>query len=144
MHVIVTAGSDEKCARCLEHGADEAINYRTEKFEERVREDVDVILDHLGALYLPRRLAALATGGRVVIIGSMGGTAKAEIDVTSLLGKRQQIIGSTLRATAGGLKAALVDIIPRAIRRRLARGPHPPGSSTRCCRWKKRTKRTGS
>src|SRR5712691_755846 len=73
MYVIVTAGSDEKCARCLEHGADEAINYRTEKFEERAR-DVDVILDQLGAVYLPRVLAALATGGRVVIIGSMGRT----------------------------------------------------------------------
>src|SRR6266566_3024747 len=64
MRVVVTAGSDEKCARCLEHGADLAINYRTEDFVEKAR-DVDVVLDHMGALYLVRDLEALAIGGRL-------------------------------------------------------------------------------
>src|SRR3954452_892030 len=107
MRVIVTAGSDEKCARCIEHGADVAINYKTEDFGEKAK-GVDVILDHIGAPYLPRDLSALAMGGRVVIIGSMGGSRMAEIDVNSLLGKRQQIIGSTLRARPVHEKAALV------------------------------------
>jgi len=107
MRVLVTAGSDEKCARCIEHGADVAINYKSEDFAEKAK-GVDVILDHIGAPYLPRDLKALATGGRVVLIGSMGGSRTAEIDVTALLGKRQQIIGSTLRARPAHEKAALI------------------------------------
>lgn len=107
MRVFVTAGSDEKCAKCIEHGADVAINYKTEDFVERAR-GVNVILDHLGGAYLPRDLQALATEGRIVIIGSMGGERTATIDVTSLLGKRQQVIGSTLRARPVPEKAAIV------------------------------------
>lgn len=107
MRVIVTAGSDEKCKRCLEHGADEAINYRTEDFAKRAK-GTNIILDHIGAQYLPRDLQALSIDGRVVIIGSMGGQRSAEIDVDSLLGKRQQIIGSTLRARSNEQKAAIV------------------------------------
>ena len=109
MYVIVTAGSTEKCGRCLEHGADVAINYREEDFVERAgRGKVDVILDHIGARYLSRDLEALAAGGRVVIIGSMGGQRTMELDVTALLGKRQQIIGSTLRARPAEEKGEIV------------------------------------
>lgn len=97
VRVVVTAGSDGKCTRCIEHGADVAINYRIEDFVEKAR-GVDVVLDHIGARYLPRDLEAVATGGRIVIIGSMGGERTAEIDVVKLLGKRAQIIGSTLRS----------------------------------------------
>ncbi len=107
MRVVVTAGSDERCARCLEHGADVAINYRKEDFAEKAGE-VDVVLDHIGARYLARDLQILRTAGRVVIIGSMGGQRTTEIDVASLLGKRQQIIGSTLRARPVEEKAAIV------------------------------------
>ena len=107
LRVIVTAGSTEKCDQCLAHGADVAINYNEEDFVERAR-GANVILDHIGARYLARDLDALAVGGRVVIIGSMGGQPRAEIDVTKLLGKRQQIIGSTLRARPNQEKAAIV------------------------------------
>ncbi len=107
MRVIVTAGSDEKCARCLEHGADVAINYRTEDFVEKAS-GADVILDHIGARYLLRDLDALAVDGRVVIIGSMGGERTAEVDVVKLLSKRAQIIGSTMRARSAEEKAAIV------------------------------------
>jgi putative PIG3 family NAD(P)H quinone oxidoreductase len=107
MRVLVTAGSAEKCARCLSHGADVAINYREEDFVERAR-GANVILDHIGARYLPRDLDALATGGRIVIIGSMGGERTAAIDVMKLLGKRAQILGSTLRARPVEEKAAIV------------------------------------
>jgi putative PIG3 family NAD(P)H quinone oxidoreductase len=107
VRVLVTAGSPEKCARCLEHGADVAINYRDEDFVEKAR-GVDVILDHIGARYLSRDLEALAVDGRVVIIGSMGGQRNAEVDVAQVLMKRAQIIGSTLRGRSVEEKAAIV------------------------------------
>ena len=107
LKVIVTAGSDEKCAKCLEHGADVAINYRKEDFAQKAR-DVDIVLDHLGASYLLKDLSTLRIGGRVVIIGSMGGERTAVLDVAELLHKRQQIIGSTLRARPAEEKAAIV------------------------------------
>jgi tumor protein p53-inducible protein 3 len=105
--VLVTAGSAAKCAQCLAHGADVAIDYREEDFVEKAR-GVNVILDHIGARYLPRDLDAIATGGRIVIIGSMGGHRVAEVDVVQLLGKRAQIIGSTLRSRSVADKAAIV------------------------------------
>jgi putative PIG3 family NAD(P)H quinone oxidoreductase len=107
LRVIVTAGSREKCDRCLAHGADVAIDYNEEDFVERAR-PVDVVLDHIGARYLPRDLQALNTGGRVVVIGSMGGPGTIDLDVTALLAKRQQIIGSTLRARPPAEKAEIV------------------------------------
>ena len=107
LRVVVTVGSDQKAQRCRQHGADDAINYKTDDFAERAK-GANVILDHIGASYLPRDLQALAVGGRVVIIGSMGGGGKIELDVNSLLGKRQQIIGSTLRARPNEEKAAIV------------------------------------
>jgi putative PIG3 family NAD(P)H quinone oxidoreductase len=106
LRVLVTAGSREKCERCLAHGADAAINYREEDFVEKAR-GADIILDHIGARYLPRDLEALGTGGRVVLIGSMGGGKIAEIDVSRILGRRQQIIGSTLRARPVAEKAEI-------------------------------------
>jgi tumor protein p53-inducible protein 3 len=113
LRVFVTAGSKEKCDRCLAHGADVAIDYRQQDFVAVVRaateqRGVDVILDHIGAPYVPRDLSALALGGRIIVIGSMGGRGSVEIDITSLLAKRQQIIGSTLRARPKEEKASLV------------------------------------
>ena len=108
VRVLVTAGSPEKCARCIEHGADVAIDYRAEDFVEKAR-GVNVILDHIGAPYLPRDLEALATAGRIVIIGSMGGQRTTEIDVAQILMKRARIIGSTLRARAVEEKAVIVN-----------------------------------
>ena len=107
LRVLVTVGSDEKGRRCIAHGADLAINYKTEDFAERAR-GTDVVLDHIGAQYLPRDLQALNVGGRVVIIGSMGGSGRVEVDVGAILGKRQQIIGSTLRARPNLEKVAIV------------------------------------
>jgi tumor protein p53-inducible protein 3 len=110
VRVLVTAGSAEKCARCLEHGADVAINYREEDFVEKAR-GVNVILDHIGARYLPRDLEALATDGRIVIIGSMGGQSNADLNVGQLLTKRAQLIGSTLRGRSVEEKAAIVSAL---------------------------------
>ena len=110
--VIVTAGSDEKCARCSALGADVAVNYRTEKFLDAVRAatngaGVDVVLDSIGAAYLADNLASLAVGGRLVLIGLMGG-AQAELNLGALLVRRLSLIGSTLRTRSLAEKAALV------------------------------------
>jgi putative PIG3 family NAD(P)H quinone oxidoreductase len=110
--VVVTAGSDEKCARCRGLGADVAVNYRTAQFAKAVGEatggkGVDVVLDHIGARYLADNLASLALGGRLVIIGLMGG-AKAELHLGQLLTRRLSVIGSTLRARPVEEKAAIV------------------------------------
>lgn len=124
--ILVTAGSDEKCAQCAELGADLAINYRTERFAERVREatggrGADVVLDSIGAPYLEGNLAALATGGRLVLIGLMGG-AKAEINLAALLARRVSVIGSTLRARPVEEKAAIVAGFERRFGADLAAG----------------------
>jgi putative PIG3 family NAD(P)H quinone oxidoreductase len=112
LRVVVTAGSAEKCRRCLAHGADVAINYRDGDFAPKVREategkGVDVVLDSIGGRYLESNLAALAVGGRLVIIGLMGG-ARAEIDLAGLLMRRQHVIGSTLRVRSAADKATIV------------------------------------
>jgi putative PIG3 family NAD(P)H quinone oxidoreductase len=110
--VIVTAGSDDKCERCRKLGADVAVNYRTEKFRDVVREatggaGVDVVLDSIGAPYLADNLASLATGGRLVLIGLMGG-AQAELNLGALLVRRLSVMGSTLRTRSLAEKAAIV------------------------------------
>jgi tumor protein p53-inducible protein 3 len=107
VRVLVTAGSPEKCARCLAHGADVAIDYRTEDFVEKAR-GVDVILDHIGARYLRRDLEAIGMDGRIILIGSMGGERTTELDVTQLMSKRARIIGSMLRARSVESKATIV------------------------------------
>lgn len=110
--VFVTAGSDAKCERCRELGADLAVNYRSDSFAARVHEatdgrGVDVVLDSIGASYLADNLKSLAIGGRLVLIGLMGG-AKAEVSLAALLARRLSVIGSTLRARPASEKAAIV------------------------------------
>ncbi|MBW2312756.1 MAG: NAD(P)H-quinone oxidoreductase [Deltaproteobacteria bacterium] len=110
--IVVTAGSDEKCQRCLDLGADVAVNYREGDFVAAAKEatdgrGVDVVLDSIGAPYLEGNLRALDIGGRLVLIGLMGG-AKAEVNLGALLTRRLQVIGSTLRARPNEEKAAIV------------------------------------
>jgi putative PIG3 family NAD(P)H quinone oxidoreductase len=109
---FVTAGSAEKCARCRELGADVAIDYKTDSFAEVVAKEtggrgVDVVLDSIGAPYVAGNLASLALGGRLVLIGLMGG-AKLEMNLAVLLAKRVSIVGSTLRTRPVAEKAAIV------------------------------------
>ena len=99
--VLVTA-STGKTDRVRALGADHVIDYKTEDFAEAVRtftskKGVDIILDHIGGEYLTQNLKSLAVGGRLVIIGLMGG-AKSEINIAPLMVKRQQILGSVLRS----------------------------------------------
>ena len=112
LRVLVTAGSPEKCQRCLEHGADVAIDYRDGDFAPKVRDatgdsGVNVVLDSIGGKYLESNIASLAVDGRLVVIGLMGG-ARAELDFGALLVRRLQVIGSTLRSRALADKAAIV------------------------------------
>jgi len=110
--ILVTAGSEAKCARCRELGADLAVNYRDADFVAAAREltggrGVDVVLSHIGAPYWKQNLQALADGGRLVLIGLMGG-ARTELNLGVLLARRLQVIGSTLRARPVQEKAAIV------------------------------------
>ena len=112
LKVIVTAGSEEKCRACLEHGADAAINYRAGDFTAGVMgatdgKGVNVVLDCVGGSYLEGNVNSLALGGRLVIIGMMGGM-RGELDVASLMLKRLQVIGSTLRSRPVEEKARIV------------------------------------
>lgn len=109
--VIVTAGSDDKCAACLGLGADHAINYRSADFTAEVKRltggrGADVILDMVAGDYVARELGCLADDGRLVIIAVQGGTA-AQIDAGQVLRRRLTITGSTLRPRPVAFKSAI-------------------------------------
>ena len=100
--VCVTA-SQPKHEACLELGADQVIDYRSEDFSERVvhftnGKGVDMILDFLAASYLDKNLASLATDGRLVLLALMGGSKASQFDLGKVLRKRLHLMGSTLRA----------------------------------------------
>jgi len=91
--VFATAGSDDKCHACEALGADRAINYRTSDFVEVVKaltndRGVDVILDMVAGGYVARELSALATGGRIVLIATLGGS-RAELNMGEILRRRE-------------------------------------------------------
>jgi putative PIG3 family NAD(P)H quinone oxidoreductase len=109
--VITTAGSQEKLDVCRSLGADVAINYKEQDFVEEVQAatdgaGADVILDNMGAKYLSRNIRALATEGRLVVIGMQGGT-KAELDIGVLMKKRGAVISTSLRARPVEEKAVI-------------------------------------
>jgi tumor protein p53-inducible protein 3 len=111
--IVVTAGTTDKVVRCLDLGADLAINYREDDFVQRVREytagrGVDIILDMVGAEYLDRNLRLLKTEGRLVFIATLGGS-RAEINIGSLMGRRLRLIGSVLRSRSLEEKVAIKD-----------------------------------
>ena len=109
--VIVTAGSDEKCAACLALGADHAINYRTQDFSAETKritggKGADVVLDMVAGDYLGREVACMADEGRIAVIAVQGGTS-SQIDAGLLLRKRLTLSGSTLRPRSVAYKSAL-------------------------------------
>ncbi|MFF5991436.1 NAD(P)H-quinone oxidoreductase [Prauserella flavalba] len=98
--VAVTAGSAERLERCRQLGADLTINYREQDFVEELKKETggaDVILDNMGAKYLGRNVDALATNGRLVVIGFQGGV-KGELNLGKLGAKRGSVAVTTLRA----------------------------------------------
>ncbi|QLQ38431.1 NAD(P)H-quinone oxidoreductase [Micromonospora robiginosa] len=108
--VVVTARA-AKHERLRELGAAHTVDYREQDFVEEVRRvtdgrGADVILDIMGASYLPRNVAALATGGRLVVIGMQGGR-KGELDLGMLLAKRASVHATALRSRPVDGKAAI-------------------------------------
>jgi putative PIG3 family NAD(P)H quinone oxidoreductase len=117
--VIVTAGSDEKCARAMAIGAAHAINYRSKDFVEEVKRitsgrGVDIVLDMIGGDYFSRNIACLADDGRHVSIAAQRG-AKAELALWDMMRRRLTLTGSTLRARSAEFKTLLRDEIARNI-----------------------------
>jgi len=111
--VIVTAGSDAKCARALEIGAAHAINYREADFVAEVQRitggrGVDIVLDMVGGDYLPRNLQCLAEEGRHVSIAAQRGPV-AELKLWDVMRRRLMLTGSTLRARSVAFKTAIRD-----------------------------------
>jgi len=116
---FVTAGSDEKIDTCIELGAETGANRHTESFGEKAKEfaagtGIDVILDPVGAAYFHDNLHLLGVGGRLVLIGLMGG-AKTEIDLAQLLLKRIRIVGSTLRSRPVEEKAVVMSQLEQQV-----------------------------
>lgn len=109
--VIVTAGSDEKCAACIELGASHAINYKTQDFVAEVQRitngrGVDVVLDMVAGDYVAREVECLAEDGRLVIIAVQGGV-KSSFNAGLVLRRRLTITGSTLRPRSVEFKTAI-------------------------------------
>jgi putative PIG3 family NAD(P)H quinone oxidoreductase len=119
LKVIVTCGSDEKCARALALGAEAAINYREQDFVEEVhrvteRVGVDVVIDMVGGDYLPRNIASLAKEGRHVSIAVQRG-ATAEIPIFDIMRRRLTLTGSTLRPRTIEFKTMVADEIAKTV-----------------------------
>jgi putative PIG3 family NAD(P)H quinone oxidoreductase len=128
--VIVTCGSDAKCARALEIGAAHAINYKTADFVAEVHritggKGVAAVLDMIGGDYLPRNLKCLADDGRHVSIAVQRGP-KAEISIVDIMRRRLTLTGSTLRPRSAAFKALVADEICREVWPHVAAGRlHP-------------------
>nr|XP_028959054.1 quinone oxidoreductase PIG3-like [Malus domestica] len=110
--VFVTAGNEEKLAACKNLGADVCINYKTEDFVARVKEEtggkgVDVILDSIGADYFRRNLDSLNFDGRLFVIGLMSGPV-TELDLRAVLSRRLTIQAAGLRYRSPENKAVIV------------------------------------
>jgi NADPH2:quinone reductase len=128
--VLVTAGSDEKCAACLALGADHAINYKTSDFVEEIKkrtngQGVNVILDMVAGSYVSREVECLAEDGRLVIIAVQGGI-KAEINAGLVLRRRLTITGSTLRPRSLEFKAAIARALKSKVWPLIASGAIKP------------------
>ncbi len=116
---LVTAGSEQKIQRCMALGADGGVDRHQGGFEDAVKAwsdgaGVDVILDPVGGAYLAENLRCLKLGGRLVLIGLMGG-AQAEVHLGLMMVKRLRVIGSTLRGRPVGEKAAVMDALQERV-----------------------------
>lgn len=128
--VMVTAGSDEKLALCRELGAELAINYTSESFVERVQaasggRGADVVLDFIGAPYWDSNMAALALGGRLMLIGFLGGS-RGQLDLGIMMGKSLTVASTTLRRTPLPQKVALTQAFSEFALPRFERGALRP------------------
>ena len=128
--VLVTAGSDEKCAACLALGADHAINYKSADFVESVKtitggKGMNVILDMVAGSYVSREVECLAEDGRLVIIAVQGGV-KSEFNAGMVLRKRLTVTASTLRPRSLEFKTAIAAALKKKVWPLLASGAIKP------------------
>ena len=119
LEIIVTCGSDEKCAAAIELGAAHAINYQTTDFVDAVQrwtegKGVAVVLDMVGGDYVARNLACLADDGRHVSIAFQRGP-KAEVSIVEIMRRRLMLTGSTLRPRELAFKAMVRDEIAETV-----------------------------
>jgi putative PIG3 family NAD(P)H quinone oxidoreductase len=119
LKVIVTCGSDDKCARARDLGATLAINYNEQDFVDEVlratgEKGVAVVLDMVGGDYVARNLRCLADDGRHVSIAFQRG-AEAQIAIPDIMRRRLTLTGSTLRARDANFKAMVADEIARTV-----------------------------
>lgn len=115
LNVIVTCGSDEKCAKALELGAAHAINYKRQDFVEEVKRITDgkgcqAVLDMIGGDYVPRNMQCLADDGRHITIAVQRGLT-AEVSLVEIMRRRLTLTGSTLRARSVAFKGMVADEI---------------------------------
>ncbi|XXG70471.1 hypothetical protein AAC387_Pa06g3226 [Persea americana] len=128
--VFVTAGSQEKLTFCKELGADVCINYKTEDFVARVKEEtggkgVDVILDNVGGPYFQRNLNSLNVNGRLFIIGFQGGTV-TEANLGCMLARRLTVQAAGLRTRSPENKALIVSEVEKNVWPAIAAGKVKP------------------
>ncbi|XP_058073218.1 uncharacterized protein LOC131221931 [Magnolia sinica] len=128
--VFVTAGSEEKLAFCKDLGADVCINYKTEDFVARVKEEtggkgVDVILDNVGGPYFQQNLSSLNVDGRLFIIGFLGGVA-TEVNLSCLLLRRLTVQAGGLRSRSLENKAVIVSEVEKNVWPAIAAGKVKP------------------
>lgn len=128
--VMVTAGSDEKCAACLALGADHAINYKTHDFQAEVKrltggQGVNVILDMVAGSYVAKEVECLSEDGRLVIIAVQGGV-KSEINAGLVLRRRLTVTGSTLRARPVTFKQSIAQACIKNVWPLIERGSIKP------------------
>ena len=130
-HVIVTAGTDEKCAACVKVGADHAINYRNQDFVAEVKKitdgkGADVILDMVGGTYVQRNYEAAAIEGRIVQIAFMQGYKIESLDMRAISAKRLTHTGSTLRPRTPAQKALIARELEEKVWPLLSKGAVRP------------------
>lgn len=123
VHVITTAGSNDKCQACKDLGAEQAVNYRDQDFVEAARSfgkshggvsGVNVILDMVGGDYVARNIKSLAPDGRLVNIAFLQGS-RVEIDLMAVMLKRLSLTGSTLRARDPAFKGAIAENLKKTV-----------------------------
>ncbi|MBD2720968.1 NAD(P)H-quinone oxidoreductase [Hymenobacter armeniacus] len=125
-HVAATAGDEAKCSACRELGADWAINYKAEDFEQVLNDEgVDVILDMIGGDYTAKNLRLLNDDGRLVFINAMQGS-KGEFSALEMMRRRLTITGSTLRPRSADFKAALAEEVEKHVWPLIAAGKFRP------------------
>lgn len=129
LEIIVTCGSDEKCARARAIGAAQAINYKDTDFVAEIArltggEGVALVLDMVGGDYVPRNLECLADDGRHVSIAAQRG-AKSEIPIVDIMRRRLTLTGSTLRPRSVEFKTRLAGELARTV------WPHVEGGRLR-------------